>query len=43
MLLLTIEGVAGREIPLKIKEWILRISFYLVVGLMLLVVLNDLI
>jgi len=43
VLLLTIEGVAGREIPLKIKEWILRISFYLVVGLMLLVVLNDLI
>lgn len=43
VLILSIEGVAGREIPLKAKEWILRISFYLVVGLMLLVVLNDLI
>ncbi len=43
VLILTLEGIAGREIPIKTKEWILRISFYLVVGLMLLVVLNDVI
>ncbi len=43
ILILTIEGVAGREIPPKPKMWILQISFWLVIGLMLLIVLNDII
>ena len=43
ILILSIEGVMGREIPPKPKMWILQISFWLVIGLMLLIVLNDII
>lgn len=43
ILILTIEGISGREIPPKPKMWILQISFWLVIGLMLLIVLNDII
>lgn len=43
ILILSIEGIMGREIPAKPKMWILQISFYLVIGLMLLIVLNDII
>ena len=43
ILILSIEAIIGREIPQGPKMWILRISFYLVIGLMLLIVLNDII
>lgn len=43
ILILTLEAVMGREIPAKPKMWILQISFYFVIGLMLLIVLNDII
>lgn len=43
ILILSIEAVIGREIPQGPKMWILRISFYLVIGLMLLIILNDII
>lgn len=43
ILILSIEGIMGREIPAKPKMWILQISFWLVIGLMLLIVLNDII
>lgn len=43
ILILSIEAVIGREIPAGPKMWILQISFYLVIGLMLLIILNDII
>ena len=41
VLILSIEGIIGREIPLKAKEIIMTIGFVMVLALMAFVILND--
>ena len=41
VLILIIEGIVGREIPLKAKEIIMTIGFVMVLALMAFVILND--
>jgi regulator of sigma E protease len=43
VLILIIEGIIGREIPLKAKEIIMTIGFVMVLALMAFVILNDVI
>ncbi|MEM0999267.1 MAG: RIP metalloprotease RseP [Bacteroidota bacterium] len=43
VVILIIEAIIGREIPPGVKEWILRIGFFLVVALMIFVFANDII
>lgn len=41
VVLLLIEAVIGREIPIKIKKIIMTVGVYMVIGLMVFVILND--
>lgn len=43
VLILLIEGIIGREIPIKVKEIIMYIGFFMVLALMAFVILNDVI
>lgn len=41
VLILSIEGIIGREIPIKIKEVVMYIGFFMVLALMAFVIGND--
>lgn len=41
VLILSIEGIIGREIPIKIKEVVMYIGFFMVLALMSFVIFND--
>jgi regulator of sigma E protease len=41
VLILSIEGIIGREIPIKIKEIVMYIGFFMVLALMAFVIFND--